>query len=508
MEEAQNPRDGKHLVNQPGELLGFLRRALGTFSKRLVDILVSGIGLLMLSPIFAIIAIAIKRDSDGPIYFRADRVGRFGKHFRMLKFRTMYECPESYIGPPLTANGDHRVTPFGHWLRDTKLNELPQLWNVFIGKMSLVGPRPEDPEFVSQWPEEVQQKILGVRPGITSPASIIYYNEEEILDRSDFLDQYVKLIMPDKVRLDMLYLENHGFLMDLDVFFLTIFAILARIEKRKIKEKTIFSGPFYLFYSQHFSWFIIDLFVAFTSVGIAGLAWRSSQTLELGFINAVLLAFGIALLLSLTNAILGLHRIVWRYASPAMILDIALSVFVSVVVVYILDRLFFPEFILPLSFILNYSLLMIIGMVAIRYRDRLVTGLSDRLMKYQKDRKMLGERVLVVGAGDGGEMAVWLLQKSGYGAAFSIVGFVDDDYRKQRGQIAGYPVLGVTADVPALVEKHKIGLILFSISKIKTPQQKRILEICQQTGVRMVEIPDLLRVIKEKPANPQKEETA
>jgi len=125
-----------------------IQKSWSAFIKRAFDVVVSGIGLIILSPIFSLIALGIKRDSPGPVYYRGARVGRHGKSFKMLKFRTMYERPESYNGTKLTANRDKRVTPLGQWLRDTKLNELPQLWNVFVGEMSLVGPRPEVAEFV------------------------------------------------------------------------------------------------------------------------------------------------------------------------------------------------------------------------------------------------------------------------------------------------------------------------------------------------------------------------
>jgi lipopolysaccharide/colanic/teichoic acid biosynthesis glycosyltransferase len=503
MEKVQQPTKDHRENESSRKWTLSLSRIFETIIKRLTDIIVSAFGLIILLPVFAVVALIIKKDSEGPVFFSAHRVGWRGKLFKMLKFRTMYENTESYQGPPITANGDSRVTPFGRWLRETKLNELPQLWNVLIGEMSLVGPRPEVPDFVGQWPEDVRDKVLSVRPGITSPASIVYYNEEEILDRADFLDQYVKQIMPDKMRLDLLYLENRGFLIDLDVVLLTIFTISARLQNKPIKERTIFSGPLYLLFSQHISWFFADLLVAFGSVGIAGLAWRSVQTIELGFLNAILLALGIALLLSVVSAILGLHRIVWRYASPAMVFDIVISVFITVLIVVVFDRLLISGFSLPLDFILNFSLLMIFGMVLLRYRDRLVTGLSDRWLRQRSKRKTLGERVLIVGAGDGGEVAIWLLQKSEYAAAFSIVGFVDDDYRKQKGTMAGYPVLGVSRDIPALVEKHSIGLILFSISKIRPAERERILAICDKTGARIVEIPDMMRVIA-KPAKAEK----
>ncbi|HAF61777.1 MAG TPA: hypothetical protein DCK95_05580 [Anaerolineaceae bacterium] len=463
--------------------------------KRAFDIIVSGIGLILLSPIFGLIALGIKHDSPGPVYYRGTRVGKNGKRFEMLKFRTMYERPESYNGTKLTANGDSRVTPFGGWLRDTKLNELPQLWNVLIGEMSLVGPRPEVAEFVERWPEGARQKILSVRPGMTSPASILYRDEEKQLNGSNFLDDYLKDIMPDKMRLDQLYVDNHGFVTDLDVIFLTILAILPRIRKVRIKEKTIFSGPLYTLYFQHITWFLIDFLIAFISMGIAGLVWRIQEPINLGFGNSLMLALMIAIMLSIIGAIFDLQRIAWRYASPVLVIDVGLTVFLTTAILVAVNRLWLDEVIIPLDFALNFALLTFIGMVAARYRERLLTGVANRWAFARGNKKSLGERVLVVGAGDGGELAVWLLNKSEYASAFNTVGFVDDDYRKQGLEMAGLPVLGRTSDIPRIVEDHNIGLVLFSISKIKRLDRKRILELCEKTGVRVIVIPDLIRAL-------------
>ena len=138
---------------------------LRNFIKRTMDIIVSVIALVILAPFFGIIGWLIKRDTPGPVFYRGLRMGRDEKPFKIIKFRTMYEKPESYNGASITRNGDHRITPFGRWLRDTKLNELPQLWNVIKGEMSLVGPRPEAVDIVQDWPEEVRREVLSVRPG-------------------------------------------------------------------------------------------------------------------------------------------------------------------------------------------------------------------------------------------------------------------------------------------------------------------------------------------------------
>jgi len=478
------------------------------FNKRAFDIIASAIGLILLSPLFALIAIGIKNDSKGPIYFRAKRVGRNGKLFKMLKFRTMYETPDSCNGPPLTSNNDDRVTPYGQWLRRTKLNELPQLWNVLIGDMSLVGPRPEDLDFVNKWPDQVREKVLSVRPGMTSPASIIYRDEEKQLDGINFLDDYLKNIMPDKMRLDLLYVDTYSFAADLDVIFMTLIAVVPLLRKVKFKEKTLFSGPMYGFYSQHLTWFLLDFFVTFFAVGIAGLVWRTTQVINLGLDRSVILAFIIALIFSIISTFFGLHRIVWRYASSVLVIDVALSVVLTALVVILGNRLFFKAIILPFDFILNYSLLMIIGLIGIRYRDRLITGVANRWVNLRKNQKPLGERVLVVGAGAGGELSVWLLHKSEFSSAFHIEGFVDDDYRKQNSQMAGYPILGTTKEVPYLVEKLHIGLILFSISKISHTNRDRILRLCQQTQARVIVIPDLIEILKMPEVEPQEKESS
>ena len=182
-ENSKSPFSSRHRT----VILGF---------KRFCDVFFSILILLVLSPVFLYIALRIKHDSPGPVLFKGDRMGRFGKPFKILKFRTMYEDERSYNGAPVTAEGDERITPFGKYLRETKLNELPQFWNVIKGEMSLVGPRPEDLRIAQGWPEEVKAEVLSVRPGITSPASVIYRDEETILKGSGFMDDYLKTILP------------------------------------------------------------------------------------------------------------------------------------------------------------------------------------------------------------------------------------------------------------------------------------------------------------------------
>ena len=171
------------------------------------DIFIASVGLIFLSPLFVFIAIKIKRDSPGPVFYRGPRVGKDGVPFKILKFRTMYENSASYQGPRITGENDSRVTKVGSWLRETKLNELPQLWNVLTGDMSLVGPRPEDPEIAKTWPQELRREILSIRPGITSPASVLFRDEETMLSSDFLMETYLGAIQPNKLRLDQLYVR-------------------------------------------------------------------------------------------------------------------------------------------------------------------------------------------------------------------------------------------------------------------------------------------------------------
>jgi lipopolysaccharide/colanic/teichoic acid biosynthesis glycosyltransferase len=191
--------------------------------KRLFDLFASLVGLVLLFPLFVAVAIAIKLDSPGPVFFRGQRVGRGGHLFSIYKFRSMM-AGAAQRGPGITAAGDARITCVGKVLRRAKLDELPQLLNVVRGEMSLVGPRPEDPRYVALYTSE-QRRVLDVRPGITSLASINYRNEETILSQSDRDNVYVSKVMPDKLAIELVYLDKQTFWRDLGVLASTFLAL-------------------------------------------------------------------------------------------------------------------------------------------------------------------------------------------------------------------------------------------------------------------------------------------
>lgn len=195
-------------------------------SKRLFDLVASVLALLILAPVFLAIALAIKRDSRGPVMFRQDRVGLRGRVFRIHKFRTMVADAECR-GPQLTAGSDPRITRVGFFLRRHKLDELPQLIDVVRGDMSIVGPRPEVPRYVALYPPEVRDIVLSVRPGITDAASVAYRNEGSQLARASDTEQlYVDVIMPQKLRLCVEYVRTRSLPGDVMIVARTLAALL------------------------------------------------------------------------------------------------------------------------------------------------------------------------------------------------------------------------------------------------------------------------------------------
>lgn len=195
-------------------------------AKRLFDILFSVLVLLIITPILVFISILIKIGSKGPVFFRQVRIGKGGKEFKIFKFRTMVLAAEK--NGLLTIGGrDPRVTSIGYYLRKFKLDELPQFLNVFLGDMSIVGPRPEVKKYVEMYTQE-QRKVLSVRPGITDYASILYKNENDVLATYPNPEKaYIEIVMPHKLKINLDYLANQSFWMDLKIIALTAKGVIS-----------------------------------------------------------------------------------------------------------------------------------------------------------------------------------------------------------------------------------------------------------------------------------------
>ncbi len=196
--------------------------------KRLFDLLVASVALLLLAPVMGILALAIKLDSPGPVFFRQERIGRHGVPFRIHKFRTMVaDAPAR--GLPLTVGKDPRITRVGAWLRQRRLDELPQLIDVWLGRMSLVGPRPEVPRYVQHYPAALRDRALAVRPGITDPSSLAHLDEDALLAAAEDPErEYIERILPRKLQLAADYAARASLWTDLQVIVRTLGVLAGR----------------------------------------------------------------------------------------------------------------------------------------------------------------------------------------------------------------------------------------------------------------------------------------
>jgi lipopolysaccharide/colanic/teichoic acid biosynthesis glycosyltransferase len=193
-------------------------------NKRIFDFTASLAGLLLLAPLFVLVAIWIKLDSPGPVFFRQQRVGKDGMLFDIIKFRTMHDDAHEAL---LTIGHDRRITEVGKFLRRHKLDEFPQLFNVVAGTMSLVGPRPEVPRYVDCYPPDVRSVVLSVRPGITDWASIYYKEENSLLGRAANPEQaYLETILPAKLKYNLRYVHERSFWNDVRIIFTTLAALV------------------------------------------------------------------------------------------------------------------------------------------------------------------------------------------------------------------------------------------------------------------------------------------
>ena len=202
-----------------------LRLLVSRAIKRGVDIVAAAALLIVLSPVLLALAILVRLDSPGPVFFRCERVGYRGRRLRMLKFRKMVH---DAAGAPLTSAGDERFTRLGRRLAKFKLDELPQLWHVLIGEMSLVGPRPESAQFVEHHAGAYHERITTVRPGVFGLSQLAFACEGEVLEQDDPVGHYVRRILPQKVALDVMYVQRRSLALDVRVLFWSFFTVVFR----------------------------------------------------------------------------------------------------------------------------------------------------------------------------------------------------------------------------------------------------------------------------------------
>jgi hypothetical protein len=391
----------------------------------------------------------------------------------------MYETAESYLGPKVTSNDDPRVTHIGRWLRDTKINELPQLWNVIRGEMSLVGPRPEDPDIVSEWTDEERSEILSVRPGITSPASVIYHDEEKLIDLRNVMGMYFDEILPKKLRLDMLYARHRSFFADLDILFLTFMIAFPRMLKRSLPDTAFFSGWIHRLANRFVSWMVVDTFTAFLVIVVTGIFYRNQAPLNWGFFPLAVFTIILSFLFGVTNAVWRLDRVVWSRATLQdaikLLITSGIVTFVLMFLNYLQARYVWSPFpALPQSMLFTIGILTAIGFLFARYRVRFFNSLTGGWSILNNPAVAFGERVIIVGCGEESKLALWLLHRSYFRYAFKIVGMVDDNPTLRGMRVEGCTVLGEVKDLPKLIVQNQVGLLICTIPTSKLEQVKKL----------------------------------
>ncbi|MFO0777703.1 MAG: SDR family NAD(P)-dependent oxidoreductase [Nitrospira sp.] len=444
--------------------------------KRTCDVCLAAIGLIILSPLLAIIALLIRFDSPGPVIFRQIRVGQGFRPFAIRKFRTMVSNG-SEGGPLLTVGQDCRITRVGHVLRRLKLDELPQLWNVLVGDMSLVGPRPEVPRYVECARSEFAE-VLVVRPGITDLASLKYIDEASILaTSSNPEEEYQYKVLPEKLRLAKLYVRHMSLRLDCAIVIQTLLHIaklplvVLTIPELKAAVEVSVASPWSGFSSFITRW--RRPIIVVVDVGLIVLANYLAFFLRYDgnippsehnvFEQTVL---GLVAVRGIAFALYGLNEGLWRYTSLWDLQNILKGVLVSTVafvtwVYWVMGIYSYPRSIFAIDAIL------IIGFLAgMRLSSRV---LRDKVV-FQKRR-----RVLVIGAGDPGERVVREMKTR---SVFNCqpIGIVDENRLLLNQRIHGVRVLGGMQDIPRLIESLKPEIVVVAVPN-PTPEFLRDLVI-------------------------------
>jgi len=430
--------------------------------KRILDIVMSLLGLIVLSPLFGAIAVLIKLDSKGPVFFRQVRIGKDGRPFQMLKFRTMIHS-KHWAGPPLSPRNDPRVTSIGAILRRFKMNEFPQLINVLKGDMSFVGPRPEVPEFVKLYSDE-QARVISVRPGIVGPSQIRMRNEEELYAKGvDPRQYYIENILPKKLEMDLEYVDNPSVLRD--VFYLLggiWITITGAVTRRHLFEN-----------AEQIALFACDVLMCAFSYYFAYFLRMEGDIpdSEMAILMNTLPYVIIARMATLTYV--GLYGTLISHLSSDDLIKIvkgaAFSSILIVLLTFLMGERGHPRSVFAIDW---FILVFLLG----GYR------LTFRLWKENQNRgrNTSHQNLLIYGAGNMGGLALHYLRMQN---GSNVVAFVDDDPRKMRKSFQGIKVLGNRYDIEALVRLYHIDHLLIAIENPSDEGVEHVKALCQKAGV-------------------------
>ncbi len=444
--------------------------------KRLTDILISLIGLIILSPVFLIVALCIVFTSGFPVFFKQTRVGKGEVHFKIFKFRTMKISSQS--GSLVTQNQDKRITAFGKILRATKLDEFPQLINVLIGNMSIVGPRPEIPELVAFYTPD-QRRLLSVKPGITSPAAIYHRDEEDIIGTSDEVFEYHrKVLVPKKAAFDLAYISKASFLFDIKIILLTLVSVVTN-QSGYMREHALRQRRLLVFFLHIFlSGFAFYLAFLFRFDGyLPHLEWAR-------FLKTV----SAVILVKLTFlSFFGLTRGYWRYVGIKDVTSIAKAIFLSTITLFILEFLFLDQS-FPSGVVIIDSMLSFVIFSSFRFSTRFLREAYYPLMPKNEDK------VLILGASDRGETFLRDLMRNPE-IAYDIKGFIDLDPNKTGIIIHGIKVLGTINSLGGIMRQLPINTIINTYPTLSRNNTIQLSKIAARFGASIKTLPPFSEVI-------------
>jgi lipopolysaccharide/colanic/teichoic acid biosynthesis glycosyltransferase len=469
---------------------------------RWLEFLLALISLILLLPLLLVVAVIVKLTSKGPVLFRQERVGRFGKNFMLYKFRTMRVGNR---GPQVTIKKDNRITWIGNILRKTKLDELPELWNIVRGDLSIVGPRPEVPNYVSL-ANPLWQEVLQVRPGITDTVTLRLRNEEEMLAAAKDPEQYyLDVLQPEKLKGYLSYLQNRSLKSDLWVIKETFVAIVFPFESPPpgIEEEHTQTE------NQQQKSFIADVFnfgriKVIADFVILVLAFIVSYLLRFEFVipkeiyrDVFIQTVMVVMLEYFILYISNIRKFIWRYISLAELSTFVRAAIFSAVPLIILRLTLsysWHELRIPLSVILMNSIYAFGGLMGIRIFRRLM---FERYEKRKISARTLSDNrkpVFLIGAGRAGQMAAREITLRG-DSNFEIKGFIDDDISKQGKVILGIKVCGTTKDLSRLTKEMNVDNAILTIAHAPAEELQRIVEICDEAELNLRIMPGLYKLI-------------
>ena len=439
--------------------------------KRLFDLLVALFALVPIAPVVLVLAVLVRLDSPGPAFFLQSRVGRGGRRFRIVKLRTMVADAASR-GPRITAADDARVTRLGCVLRRHHLDELPQLLNVIVGHMSLVGPRPELPEIVEGY-SEAEREVLSVRPGLTDPATLAFLDEAELLAQApDPTRAYVEQILPRKLRLNLAYVGRHGLLGDVRLLLATLMLLVQRAIVRAGRPGQM----------------ALDAGIVAAAL-IAAYAVRFEFDIPHRFWKQLVLLAPYTVLARLgANQLFRVYRVSWSHVSlyelPRFVKSVAL-----VSATFLLFRMFYdgsnPYLRVPISVVALEGTLTLLGFLGVRFLRRWTREVTRTRLRGMRERS---EKVLILGAGELARLTAREIRTHA-DIDMDVVGFVDDDPTKRGLEIEGAPVLGGFDLLAPLYARYRFATALLAVADLPVAQKRALAEVCERLDVRLRVVP-------------------